>query len=92
VTSETYLSVRVTPRSARDEFRGWRDGALLVRLRAPPVEGAANDALRRFLARQFDMRATDIEIVSGTSSRTKRVRLTGLSEERLLAVVGKAPS
>ena len=80
---DVFLQVRVTPRSSRDEISGWRDGVLLVRLRAPPVEGQANEALRRFLARRLALRLADLEVVSGATSRTKRLRIHGFSEAEL---------
>ena len=79
----TRLRVRVIPRAKRNEIAGWREGALLVRLTAPPVEGAANKLLVRFLARQFGLRPADIEIAGGETSRDKLLRLSGLSEDEL---------
>jgi len=80
---EVSLQVRVTPRSSRDEVIGWRDVTLLLRLKAPPVDGQANEALVRFLARRLGLTLADVAIVSGASSRTKRLRLRGLSLEEL---------
>jgi uncharacterized protein (TIGR00251 family) len=80
---ETQLIVRVTPRASRDEISGWRDGVLLVRLRAPPVDGQANEALRRLLAGRLEIAFGDIEIVRGEWARTKQLRLRGLSPEAL---------
>jgi uncharacterized protein (TIGR00251 family) len=87
VTEATTLQVRVTPRANRDEITGWRDGVLQVRLRAPPVEGQANEALRRLLADKLGLRLADVEVVTGEKSRTKRVRLTGVSDEAMRAVL-----
>ena len=75
------LNVRVTPRAGRDEIAGWREGVLQVRLRAPPVEGQANEALRRLLAKRLDVAPSAVEIVAGASSRSKWVRVEGLSED-----------
>jgi uncharacterized protein (TIGR00251 family) len=77
---ECILTIRVVPRSARDEVSGWQDGSLRVRLRAPPVDGKANEALRRLLADRLDVARSAVEIVSGETSRTKRVRVDGLTE------------
>jgi len=74
------IAVRVTPRSARDEVTGWRDGALRVRLRAPPVEGKANEALRRLLAERLGVALSAVSIVSGGTARLKRVRIDGIDE------------
>jgi hypothetical protein len=79
VADSAILVVHVTPRSARDEVVGWQGEALRVRLRAPPVEGQANQALRRLLASRLDIPPSSIELLSGASGRTKRLRVTGLS-------------
>lgn len=73
------FAVRVIPRAGRTEAAGIRGDALLVRLAAPPVEGAANEALVAFLARAFDRPKRDVRIVSGQSSRDKRVAIDGVS-------------
>ena len=75
------LDVRVIPRSPRTRVDGTRGTAVLIRLAAPPVDGAANDALVAFLADALDLPRRNITIVSGATSRDKRVRLTGLDEE-----------
>jgi len=80
VTEFVSLSVRVTPRSSRDEVVGWREDVLLVRLRAAPVDGQANEALRRLLSKLLAVVQSDVEIMSGAASRTKRVKIRGLSE------------
>ena len=73
------FAVRVIPRAGRTGAAGTRGDALLVRLAAPPVEGAANDALVAFLARAFDRPKRDVRILSGKSSRDKRVAIGGVS-------------
>ena len=81
------FKVRVVPRSSRTEIVGEHDGALRVRLTAPPVEGAANLALVRLFARDLDVSPGAVEIISGKSSRTKTVSIKGFSVaslERLL--------
>jgi uncharacterized protein len=76
--AETVISVRVIPRSPRTRLDGMRDDAFLVRLAAPPVEGAANDALVAFLARHLRLPRRNIRILSGATSRDKVVGITGL--------------
>ena len=73
------LDVRVIPRAAKSQIAGTRDNALLVRLNAPPVDGAANEELIRLLAVALGLPRRSIEIVSGQRSRTKRVRITGVT-------------
>jgi uncharacterized protein (TIGR00251 family) len=77
--ADCVLSLRVTPRSSRDTIE-WRDGELRIRLRAAPVEGQANEALLRLLAKRLGIPQADVEIVGGATSRTKRVRVHGLDE------------
>lgn len=76
----TFL-VRVTPRAKRNEIVGAADGALKVKLAAPPVEGAANEALIKFLAERLGVRAAQVEIISGRTARTKTVRVAGISAD-----------
>lgn len=84
------FTVRVVPRSSRSEIVGEHDGALKVRLAAPPVEGAANVELVRLLARSLDVPRGAVEILSGQTSKLKQVRVRGAARERLerLASVG----
>ena len=77
---QALIAIRVTPRAARDEVTGWQDGFLRVRLRAPPVEGKANDSLRRLLAVRLGVALSAVQIVSGGTARMKRVRVEGVSE------------
>lgn len=79
------LTVHVQPRASRSEITGWRDGALRVRLTAPPVEGAANKALTDFLASALGARRGDVTLVSGHTSRAKVVEFSGLDEAELAA-------
>jgi uncharacterized protein len=78
--AEGTLAVRVQPRAARDEIVGERDGALVVRLTAPPVEGRANEALCRLLARRLGVAPGRVTVVGGARARTKRVRVEGLTD------------
>ncbi len=71
--------VRVTPHAKRDEIAGAAGGVLRVKLTAPPVEGAANEALIKFLAERLGVRASQVEILSGRTARAKMVRVEGLT-------------
>ena len=86
------LTVRVTPRAGQSAVTGLVDGVLHVKLAAPPVEGAANDALVDLLAESFDVGKRSIRIVSGSRGRVKRLELTGLTQAsldaRLAAMLG----
>jgi uncharacterized protein (TIGR00251 family) len=69
------LDIRVLPRAKKSEFGGERDGRMVVRLAAPPVDGAANEALVAFLAEHFKVSRSQVRIVSGERSRNKRVEI-----------------
>ncbi|HEU4594504.1 MAG TPA: DUF167 domain-containing protein [Pyrinomonadaceae bacterium] len=83
------FDVRVMPRASRSGVAGEHGGALRVRVAAPPVEGAANEELIRTLAKAFGVPARAVEIVSGLSSKNKRVRVHGASAAGLLQVSSK---
>ena len=85
----TVFDVRVIPRARKTEYAGERDGALLVRLAAPPVEGAANGALIDFLAATLGLPRRAIQIVSGERSRRKRVAIAGMTAEQVRAILGR---
>lgn len=74
------IRVRVTPRSGRDEVIGWDGDELRVRVRAAPVEGQANEAVCRLIAKLAGVPYSAVTIVGGGSSRTKTLRIEGLSE------------
>ncbi len=73
------VRVRLQPRARRDEIVGERAGALLVRVSAPPLEGRANDALCRLLAKAAGVAPGRASVVKGASARDKVVRLEGLA-------------
>lgn len=77
-----FLDIRVIPRAARPGLAGTRDGRLLVRLSAPPVEGAANAELIQLLAKALDVPKRQLTIVAGQRGRLKRVKVEGLTAER----------
>lgn len=84
------LTIRVIPRARRNEIGERRGGAIVVRLQAPPVEGAANEALAKYLASVLGVRAGDVRIVSGARSRDKVVQVEGLEQEEAERRVGEA--
>jgi uncharacterized protein (TIGR00251 family) len=83
------LDVRVIPRARRTEIFGTRDNALLVRIAAPPVEGAANDALIDLLAATCRVPRRSIRLVSGESSRHKRIAIDGVTPDQIRAAIVK---
>jgi len=74
---DTILKVYLQPRSSRNEIVGpYRDG-IKVKVTAPPIEGKANEALIKFLAKEFKISASSVEIIKGHNSREKIVRIGG---------------
>ena len=80
-TDGVELTVRVIPRARHTEISGERDGALVVRVAAPPVDGAANEALIAFFSAALRVPRRAIEIVSGERGRTKRIAIAGVTVE-----------
>ena len=78
--SSAVIDIRVIPRAPRTRVDGTRGGAILIRLAAPPVDGAANEALIAFLSGTLSLPRRSIRIVSGEKSRDKRVTIEGLDE------------
>jgi uncharacterized protein (TIGR00251 family) len=76
--------VRVQPRASRDAVAGEVDGALKIRLTAPPVDDRANEALRRFLAAELKIAISAVRIAGGERSRTKRIEIRGVERGRIL--------
>ena len=86
--SAALLRIRLQPRAGANAVAGVQDGVVRVRVTAPPVAGAANDALVRLLAKALGTGRGRISIVRGRTSRTKLVRVEGLTEEEALARLG----
>lgn len=73
----TTVTVRVTTRARRDEIAVWRGDVLLVRVKAPPVEGKANEAVLKLLAGALQVRVGQLELAAGERSRDKRIEIDG---------------
>ena len=83
------LTVRVIPRARKTEFAGIRDDVLVVRVAAPPVEGAANDALIDLLAAACRIPRRAVRISAGASSRLKRITIDGVTADGIQAAIVK---
>jgi uncharacterized protein (TIGR00251 family) len=81
------VSVRVQPRAKRTEVVGERDGVVVVRIAAPPVDGKANAALCKLVARRAGVAKSAVSVVRGESTRDKLVRVEGVSAAALRAAV-----
>ena len=81
------FKVRVVPRASRSEVAGEHNGALRMRVSAPPVDGAANKEVIQLLAKSFRVSRSAVRILSGHNSRTKQVSIEGASESLLNALL-----
>ncbi|HEX8637613.1 MAG TPA: DUF167 domain-containing protein [Pyrinomonadaceae bacterium] len=79
--------VRVVPRASKSEVVGELDGALKVRIAAPPVDGAANAELIKFLAKIFGVTKSAVQIIGGETSKTKQIKIINSTGEKLVAVL-----
>ena len=84
------IHVRVQPRARRDEVAGERDGRIVVRVTAPPVDGKANVALCRLVARAAGVAPSAVEVVRGHGSRDKTVRVRGVDDRAVRTGLGLA--
>ena len=77
------IAVRVIPRARKTEVVGFRDDVLVVRVAAPPVEGAANEALIEFLSSALHVPRRAVQILGGDRGRRKRVAIDGVTTEQI---------
>ena len=79
------LNVRVIPRARKTECAGFRDDVFVIRVAAPPVEGAANDALIEYVASALHVPRRAVHIIGGDRGRRKRMAIDGVTQEQLRA-------
>lgn len=90
VLEKTVLKVKLTPRSSRNEVVGFmKDGTLKLKLTAPPVEGQANQAVKKFLAGILNIPNGKIEIISGKTSHNKLISIVGIKQEDVNSLLQK---
>jgi uncharacterized protein len=87
--TDAQIMVRLQARARGDELVGIRDGVLLARVSAPPVEGRANRALCRLIARRAGVAPSKVTILRGERSRDKLVRVEGIDPAALQEVLGQ---
>jgi len=87
LTEGVIFTVRVVPRSSTTEIVGEYDGAIKIKLKSPPVDGAANEELIRFISKLLAIPRSNIEIISGQASRTKRIQVMGATPEQIDAIL-----
>lgn len=74
------LYIHATPKGSKNSFVGWRDNVLCIKITAPPVDGAANMAIIKFLSKELKVKKSDIIMVSGEKSREKCFEINGITE------------
>lgn len=89
MASGVRLRLKVIPNARRNQVVGWRGGLLTVKLTAPPVEGKANRELVSFLAEVMGVPASDVEILSGETARSKSVSVLGVTPEQARERIGQ---
>ena len=83
----TRLNVRVTPRASKNAVEGFRDGTLIVRVTAAPVDSAANDAVVKLLAETLGIAKRQITIARGSTGRNKALDIDGVSQDHLISLL-----
>ena len=86
---ETRLSIRVQPRASKNRVAGWIGETLKVKLTAPPVEGAANEACLAFLSHLLHIPASRLTVLKGEHSRDKVVRILGMAQNEVYHRLGR---
>jgi len=86
------IRVRLQPRAGAQELAGEREGVLVVRVTAPPVDGRANAALCRLIAKRAGVGVRAVSVVRGERSREKLVRVEGVEPAALRAALGLSPA
>jgi len=84
------ISARIQPRASKNSIMPTGDGTFKIRLTAPPVDGAANEALVAFLSEALSVSKSAIEIISGHTAREKRIRISGMSQDEVNRLLNTA--
>ena len=84
---EHLVAIRVQPRASRERVLGLRGDAIAIALKAPPVDGAANEALLKLIARHLKVSAAVVELVRGATGRSKWIRVVGWSAAEVRAAL-----
>ena len=92
VSGVTSLVVHVIPGARQDSISRDGDGLLRIKVRTPPVDGRANDAVCALLAKAFVLRPRQVSVMSGHTSRTKRLAIEGVSAEDLIDLISRLPA
>ncbi|HEY5260325.1 MAG TPA: DUF167 domain-containing protein [Rhabdochlamydiaceae bacterium] len=77
------IQIKVTPNASKNQIVDWTEGVLRLRIKGVPEKGQVNEELIAFLAKQLGIAKSHIEMVSGTTSRIKRLKIAGFTKEQL---------
>ncbi len=80
----TAVPFHIQPRASKTEVVGRHGDAIKIRVKAPPVDGAANEELIRFLAKRFKVPRRLVKLVSGSSSRQKQIAIQGMTPNEIM--------
>lgn len=83
------MPIKVIPRAHQDEIAGWENLEVKIKIRAVPEKGNANDALLRFIAKHLEVPLSSVTLISGESSRHKRICISGLTLQQVMAKLPK---
>lgn len=83
------FAVAASPRASKSAIIGVHDKALKIKLAAPPIDGAANKKLIAYFSKMLKITKSNITIISGESSKRKRVRITGVDKATLLFAIDR---
>jgi len=86
--ARTIIEIHVQPRAKATEVVDWHGDAIKIRVAAPPVDGAANEALVRFLAELLGVPRATVTVVGGATGRRKRVAIEGMERAAVLGALG----
>lgn len=86
-TQPGLVAIRLQPRASRDRVQGKRGEAIAIQLKAPPVDGAANTALLCFVAERLGVNRSAVELVRGSTSRSKWIRVEGWTVDQVRAAL-----
>jgi len=80
--------IHVQPRASKTEVSGWHADAIKIRLKSPPVDGAANEELIRYLSKKIGVSRKAVRITSGASGRRKRIKIEGVDNADVMTALG----
>ena len=87
MSSGTRIAVYIQPRAKRTEIAGRHGSDLKIRVAAPPIDQAANEALLAFVAQRLGVRAREVRLIAGATSRRKVLEIEGITAERIHALL-----